>query len=80
MPVKICGMHAGVSVGPDGATHQALEDMALMRVQPHMVVISPCDSEEARKATLAAAKSQRSRLPTLWPREDADDNDRRNAV
>ncbi len=54
--VIICGMHAGVSVGPDGATHQALEDMALMRVQPHMTVISPCDSEEARKATLAAAK------------------------
>jgi transketolase len=54
--VVICGMHAGVSVGPDGATHQALEDMALMRVQPHMTVISPCDSEEARKATIAAAK------------------------
>lgn len=53
--VIICGMHAGVSVGPDGATHQALEDMALMRVQPHMTVISPCDSEEARKATIAAA-------------------------
>jgi len=56
VPVKICGMHAGVSVGPDGATHQALEDMALMRVQPNMTVISPCDSEEARKATIAAAK------------------------
>jgi transketolase len=53
--VVICGMHAGISVGPDGATHQALEDMALMRVQPHMTVISPCDAEEARKATLAAA-------------------------
>ncbi|MCE9541442.1 transketolase family protein [Candidatus Kaiserbacteria bacterium] len=51
----VCGMHAGVSVGPDGATHQALEDMGLMRMQPHMTVISPCDSEEARKATLAAA-------------------------
>lgn len=55
VPVKICGMHAGVSVGPDGATHQALEDMALMRVQPNMSVISPADSEEARKATIAAA-------------------------
>ena len=55
VPVKICGMHAGVSVGPDGATHQALEDMALMRVQPNMVVIYPADAEEARKATLAAA-------------------------
>ncbi len=55
VPVKIAGMHAGISVGPDGATHQALEDMALMRVQPNMVVISPCDAQEARKATLAAA-------------------------
>lgn len=56
VPVKIAGMHAGVSVGPDGATHQALEDMALMRIQPRMTVISPCDAEEARKATVAAAK------------------------
>lgn len=55
VPVKIVGAHAGVSVGPDGATHQALEDMALMRVQPNMVVLSPCDAEEAYKATLAAA-------------------------
>ncbi len=55
VPVKIAGSHAGLSVGPDGATHQALEDIALMRVQPNMVVISPCDAEEARKATLAAA-------------------------
>lgn len=55
VPVKIAGMHAGISVGPDGATHQALEDMALMRAQPRMTVISPCDAEEARKATLAAA-------------------------
>ena len=54
--VIICGMHAGVSVGPDGATHQALEDIALMRVQPNMTVIVPCDAEEARKATLAAAQ------------------------
>ncbi len=55
LPVKIVGSHAGVSVGPDGATHQALEDIALMRVQPNMTVLSPCDMEEARKATLAAA-------------------------
>lgn len=54
LPVKIAGAHAGVSVGPDGATHQALEDVALMRAQPHMSVISPCDSEEAYKATLAS--------------------------
>lgn len=57
VPVKVIGSHAGVSVGPDGATHQALEDIGLMRMQPHMVVISPCDSEEARKATIAAAKN-----------------------
>lgn len=55
LPVKIVGSHAGLSVGPDGATHQALEDLALMRVQPNMTVLSPCDKEEARKATLAAA-------------------------
>ncbi len=54
--VKIIGAHAGVSVGPDGATHQAIEDMALMRVIPNMVVIAPADVHEARKATLAAAK------------------------
>ena len=56
--VKIVGAHAGVSVGPDGATHQMLEDIALMRVMPNMRVIVPCDSLEASKATLAAAKLQ----------------------
>ena len=54
--VKIVGAHAGISVGPDGATHQALEDIALMRVQPRMTVIAPCDSIEAKKATMAAAE------------------------
>lgn len=54
-PVKVCGMHAGVSVGPDGATHQMLEDIAMMRALPRMTVIAPADAEEARKATLAAA-------------------------
>jgi transketolase len=54
-PVKIVGSHAGVSVGPDGATHQMLEDLALMRVLPNMVVIAPCDSVEAQKATIAMA-------------------------
>jgi transketolase len=53
----VCGMHAGVSVGPDGATHQMLEDIALMRAMPNMIVISPCDAEEGRKATIAAAKA-----------------------
>lgn len=54
--VKVIGAHAGISVGPDGATHQALEDIALMRVVPNMVVIAPMDAHEARKATLVAAK------------------------
>lgn len=58
-PVKIIGSHAGVSVGPDGATHQMLEDLALMRVLPNMVVIAPCDSVEAEKATLAMAADKR---------------------
>lgn len=56
-PVKIAGSHAGISVGPDGGTHQAIEDITITRVIPRMVVISPCDSIEARKATLAAAKT-----------------------
>ena len=55
VPVKIGGAHAGISVGPDGATHQALADIALMRVGPNMVVIVPCDAVEAKKATVAAA-------------------------
>lgn len=55
--VKIAGAHAGVSVGPDGATHQMVEDIALMRVMPQMRVIVPCDREETRKATLAVAAS-----------------------
>ena len=54
-PVKIVGSHAGVSVGPDGATHQMLEDIALMRVLPNMVVVVPGDSIEAEKATKAIA-------------------------
>lgn len=56
--VKLGGAHAGISVGPDGATHQSLEDIALMRALPNMTVIAPCDSEETRKATLAIAKKQ----------------------
>lgn len=53
--LKIVGAHAGVSVGPDGATHQMLEDIALMRVLPEMTVIVPCDANEAKSVTLAAA-------------------------
>lgn len=57
MPVKIVGSHTGVNVGPDGATHQMLEDIALMRVMPGMTVVAPADSVEAEKATLAIARS-----------------------
>ena len=55
--VKICGMHAGVSVGPDGATHQMLEDIGMMRMLPGMTVLVPGDAEETRKAVIAAAKT-----------------------
>ena len=54
--VIIAGNHAGVSVGPDGGTHQALEDIAIMRAIPNMIVVAPCDSIQAKKATLALAK------------------------
>ena len=56
-PVKIVGSHAGVSVGPDGATHQMLEDIALMRVLPNMIVVAPGDSVEAEKATKLIAQN-----------------------
>lgn len=53
--VKIIGAHAGITVGPDGATHQMTEDIAIMRAMPNMIVLVPCDVHEARKMTLAAA-------------------------
>lgn len=55
-PVVVCGMHAGISVGPDGATHQMLEDIGLMRMLPNMTVLVPADAEEAHKATVYAAQ------------------------
>ncbi len=54
--VKIAGAHAGISVGPDGATHQMIEDISLMRVLPNLTVIVPADTTETKKATIAAAK------------------------
>lgn len=54
--VKIAGAHSGISVGPDGATHQALEDIAMVRPLPNLTILVPCDYEETRKATIAAAK------------------------
>lgn len=56
--VKLAGAHAGISVGPDGATHQALEDVALMRVLPNMTVVVPCDAVETEKTTLALAERE----------------------
>ncbi len=56
--VKVIGAHTGVSVGPDGATHQALEDIALTRVLPNLVVLVPCDAVEAKKATLVTGNYQ----------------------
>ncbi len=56
--VKLAGAHAGISVGADGATHQSLEDIALMRVLPDMTVVVPCDAYETEKATLAIAEQE----------------------
>ena len=58
VPVKLHGSHTGITVGPDGASHQALEDIAIARVLPNITVIVPADSEEARKATLEVAKCE----------------------
>lgn len=56
-PVKMIGTHAGLSLGADGGSHQMLEDIALTRILPNMVVLSPCDAIEAKKATLACSKT-----------------------
>jgi len=53
--VKICGMHGGISVGPDGATHQAMEEISIMRSIPNMKMVVPCDYWESYKATVASA-------------------------
>jgi transketolase len=78
VPVKVVGCHAGLSVGPDGGTHQALEDIALMRVVPNMTVVVPCDAVEAKKATLEIAKTNtpcylrlaREKSPVITVEED----------
>ena len=57
VPVKIGGAHAGISVGPDGATHQQLEDIAIMRAMPNIIVVAPADSVETKKATIEAAEN-----------------------
>jgi transketolase len=71
--VKIVATHAGVTVGPDGATHQALEDIGLMRLIPSMTVVVPCDAPQTKEAVLAAASTPgpfyirigRSKVPTI---------------
>lgn len=76
--VKLVGTHAGISVGPDGATHQALEEIALMRILPNMTVIVPCDALEAERATIEAAKIKgpvylrfgRASIPVITKEED----------
>lgn len=71
--VKICGSHAGISLGEDGATHQTMEDIGLMKALPNMTVLVPCDYNQARMATIAAAEHQgpvylrlgRSKMPNF---------------
>ena len=75
--VKIAGNHAGISVGPDGATHQATEDVAIMRALPNMRIVVPCDSIEAQKATMAVSqiygpmyiRLQREKTPIMTTKE-----------
>ncbi|OFX90330.1 MAG: transketolase [Bacteroidetes bacterium GWF2_33_16] len=73
LPVKIGGAHAGISVGPDGATHQALEDIAIMRVLPNMTVLSPCDATQTRLATIAAVEQVKGPVYIRFGREPVPD-------
>ena len=76
--VKICGSHAGISLGEDGATHQTMEDIALMKALPNMTVLVPCDFNQAKLATIAAAEHQgpvylrlgRSKMPNFTAADD----------
>jgi transketolase len=78
LDVKIVGTHGGISVGPDGATHQALEEIALMRILPNMKIVVPADAIEAKKATIQAAETKgpvylrfgRSTVPLVTREED----------
>jgi transketolase len=71
--VIIGGAHAGISVGPDGATHQALEDIAVMRVLPHMTVLSPCDATQTRLATIKAINEMNGPVYIRFGREAVPD-------
>lgn len=65
----IGGAHAGISIGPDGATHQALEDIAIMRVLPNMTVLSPCDANQAHLAVAAAVEQVKGPVYIRYGRE-----------
>lgn len=73
--VKICGSHAGITLGEDGATHQVMEDIGMMKTLPNMVVINPCDFNQAKAATIAMAKYEgpvylrygRPKVPNFTP-------------
>lgn len=75
--VKIAGSHAGITLGEDGATHQILEDIGLMKMLPNMVVINPCDHNQTKQATIAAARYKgpvylrygRPKVPTFIPED-----------
>lgn len=71
--VIIGGAHCGVSVGPDGATHQALEDIAIMRVLPNMTVLSPCDATQTKLATIAAVEKIKGPVYIRFGREPMPD-------
>ncbi len=73
LPVKIGGAHAGISVGPDGATHQALEDIAIMRVLPNMTILSPCDATQTRLAVVAAVAQVQGPVYIRFGREAVPD-------
>lgn len=71
--VIIGGAHAGISVGPDGATHQAMEDIAVMRSLPRMTVLSPCDATQAKLATIAAIEQLNGPVYIRFGREAVPD-------
>ena len=76
--VKICASHAGITLGEDGATHQILEDIGMMKMLPNMVVINPCDYNQTKAATLAIAEHEgpvylrfgRPKVPIFIPEDE----------
>ena len=76
--VIIGGAHAGISVGPDGATHQALEDIAALRALPNITILSPCDATQTRLATIAAIEKCKGPVYIRFGREPVPDFTNRN--